>query len=32
MGHSVKIPVATQLRGWCQITEYQYEILSEPIF
>lgn len=28
---SVKIPVAAQLRGWCQITEYQYEILSEPI-
>jgi hypothetical protein len=28
----IKIPVAAQLRGWCQITEYQYEILSEPIF
>ena len=28
---SKKVPVAAQLRGWCQITEYQYEILSEPI-
>lgn len=28
---SKKSPVAAQLRGWCQITEYQYEILSEPI-
>lgn len=26
-----KNPRYAQLRGLCQITEYQYEILSEPI-